>query len=182
MFLHHCFPLTVCSCHVTYAFQSESTLYSCLNVKELLAQSRHEIWRISDCNWTQTHGHLVWLNDLKDHPYQHENNQKLCGAKEYHHLCLRKDNRNWDSNMIRIYQWERYCRTTARVSKNQPIQKCRTVRLTLTYPSRKVSHLSKIVWEREITAEFKRLISFTTISYPVFIMDIQISKDKYISR
>ena len=27
-----------------YAFQSESTLYSCLNVKELLAQSRLEIW------------------------------------------------------------------------------------------------------------------------------------------
>ena len=27
---------TVCSYHVTYAFQSESTLYSCLNVKELL--------------------------------------------------------------------------------------------------------------------------------------------------
>ena len=24
--------LTVCSCHVTYAFESESTLYSCLNV------------------------------------------------------------------------------------------------------------------------------------------------------
>ena len=29
--------LTVCSCHVTYMFQSESTLYSCLNVKELFA-------------------------------------------------------------------------------------------------------------------------------------------------
>ena len=26
---------TICSCHVTYAFQNESTLYSCLNVKEL---------------------------------------------------------------------------------------------------------------------------------------------------
>ena len=29
--------MTVCFYHVTYAFQSESTLYSCLNVKELLA-------------------------------------------------------------------------------------------------------------------------------------------------
>ena len=28
--------LTVCSYHVTYALQSESTLYSCLNFKELL--------------------------------------------------------------------------------------------------------------------------------------------------
>ena len=31
------------SYHVTYAFQSESTLYSCLNVKELLARSRRVI-------------------------------------------------------------------------------------------------------------------------------------------
>ena len=33
----------LCFYHVTYAFQSESTLYSCLNVKELLARSRREI-------------------------------------------------------------------------------------------------------------------------------------------
>ena len=35
--------LTVCSYYVTYAIQSESTVYSCLNVKELLARSRREI-------------------------------------------------------------------------------------------------------------------------------------------
>ena len=35
--------MTVCSCHVTYAFESESTFYSCLNVKELLARSRRKI-------------------------------------------------------------------------------------------------------------------------------------------
>ena len=29
--------------HVTYEFESESTLYSCLNVKELLARSRRHI-------------------------------------------------------------------------------------------------------------------------------------------
>ena len=34
---------TVFYCHVTYAFLSESTLYSCLNVKELLARNRREI-------------------------------------------------------------------------------------------------------------------------------------------
>ena len=58
---------TVCSCHVMYAFQSESTLYSWLNVKELLARSRHKIWSLSDSNWTWTHNHLVckWtLNHL----------------------------------------------------------------------------------------------------------------------
>ena len=33
--------LNVCSCYVTYTFQGESTLYSCMNVKELLARNRH---------------------------------------------------------------------------------------------------------------------------------------------
>ena len=35
--------VTVCSCHVTYAFRSESTLYKYLNIKELLAESRREV-------------------------------------------------------------------------------------------------------------------------------------------
>ena len=49
----------VCFYHVTYEFESESTLYSCLNVKEILARSRRHIWRLSDCNGTRTHNHLV---------------------------------------------------------------------------------------------------------------------------
>ena len=54
----------VCSYHVTYVFKSESTLYiclnvNCLNVKELLAQNRRDIWYISDGNGTRTHNHLV---------------------------------------------------------------------------------------------------------------------------
>ena len=61
----HIFLLTVCSYHGTYAFQSESTLYSCLNVKELLARSRRKIWSLSDCNGTQTHNHLVRKRTLK---------------------------------------------------------------------------------------------------------------------
>ena len=40
--------LIVCSCLVTYTIQSESTLYSRLNVKELLARTRREIWSLSD--------------------------------------------------------------------------------------------------------------------------------------
>ena len=38
------FYLTVCSFHVTCAFQSESTLYSCLNFKELFSQNRRSIY------------------------------------------------------------------------------------------------------------------------------------------
>ena len=37
------FCLTICSYHVTHAFQSESTLYSVLNIKELLVGNR-SIW------------------------------------------------------------------------------------------------------------------------------------------
>ena len=69
-----CFFLTklltsaVCSCHVTYAFQGESTLYSCMNVNELLAQSRCEIWSLSNCSWTRTHNHLVHKPTLNHLP------------------------------------------------------------------------------------------------------------------
>ena len=63
--------VTVCSCLVTYAFQIESTLYNCLNVKELLAHCRCEIWSLSDGIWTRTQNHLVhkWtLNHLAKLP------------------------------------------------------------------------------------------------------------------
>ena len=62
----------LCSYHVTYVFQSESTLYSCLNVKELVAWNKRDIWSSSDCK-SQMHRTdkysqyssiiwLVWLN------------------------------------------------------------------------------------------------------------------------
>ena len=49
----------LCSYHVTYAFQRESTLYNCLNVKEVLARNRDDNWSLSDCNGNRTHNHLV---------------------------------------------------------------------------------------------------------------------------
>ena len=51
--------LTVSFCHLTYAFQTESTLCICLNVKELPSQNRRHIWRLIDCNRTRTHNPLV---------------------------------------------------------------------------------------------------------------------------
>ena len=51
--------LIVRSYHVTYAFESESIHYSCLNVKELLAWNRREIWGLSNCNGTRTQNHSV---------------------------------------------------------------------------------------------------------------------------
>ena len=58
--------LNVCSYHVIYAFQSESTLYNCLNVKSLFAQNRSliVIWSLSDCNSTQTWNYFLtkWLS------------------------------------------------------------------------------------------------------------------------
>ena len=64
IFVCFLYLLSVCSYHVTYAFQSESKLYSCLNVKELLARSRHEIRSLSDCNWTRINNYLVHKRTL----------------------------------------------------------------------------------------------------------------------
>ena len=51
-FHKQCLILNVCSYHVTYAFQSESTLYSCLNVKEVLARSRCQTDQMVECSFT----------------------------------------------------------------------------------------------------------------------------------
>ena len=64
--------LTVCSYHVTYVFQSEFTHCSCLNVKELLARNRCEIWSFSDCNGTRTHNHSVRKRTLSHFTKQAE--------------------------------------------------------------------------------------------------------------
>ena len=61
--------------HFTNAFQSESTLFSYLNVKELFTRNRRDIWSLSDSNGIRTHNRLfrkrtlshlakrpVWLN------------------------------------------------------------------------------------------------------------------------
>ena len=42
--------VTACFYHAMYMFQSESTLYSCLNVKELLAQNRANL-----AKWLSVH-------------------------------------------------------------------------------------------------------------------------------
>ena len=47
-----------------YAFQSESTLYSCLNVKERLARNKDDICSLSDSNGIRTHNHLVHKRTL----------------------------------------------------------------------------------------------------------------------
>ena len=59
--------LTVCSYHVTYAFQSEFTLFNCLNVKQLLARSRRKISSLSDCNWARTYSQMHGTNKHPQH-------------------------------------------------------------------------------------------------------------------
>ena len=53
--------MSVSSYHVMNMFQNESTHYTYLNAKELLAQNRHEL---RDCNETWTHNHLVHIQTL----------------------------------------------------------------------------------------------------------------------
>ena len=51
--------LTISFYHVTYAFQSESTLYISLNVNKIIVQNKRNICRLSQCNGTPTHNHLL---------------------------------------------------------------------------------------------------------------------------
>ena len=50
--------------HVTYPFQREPTLYSCLNVKQLLAQNRCDMSSFSDSNEIRTHNHVFHKRTL----------------------------------------------------------------------------------------------------------------------
>ena len=58
----------VCYYHVTYAFQSEYTLFSSLNVKERLPRNRRNIWSLSEYRtdkYSQRKSIIrpVWQND-----------------------------------------------------------------------------------------------------------------------
>ena len=120
-------------------------------------------------------------NDHKDRPNQHER----CDAmKRGIRLWLRwKVNGSWDNNMTRIFQWrESHCRTNTSVGRKKEIQKSKFVRFTVWDPSRKVNHLSNVVWDRKIITEFTISISSTRIGKPVLMMDVKVSKDKCISR
>ena len=67
---HSVVILPVCFYHVTFAFQSEPTLHSCLNVKDLLARNRRNIWNLSDWNETRTNNHLVRKRTLNHFVYE----------------------------------------------------------------------------------------------------------------
>ena len=59
-----------------------------------------------------------------------------------------KVNRNWDNSMIRISEWRKsHCRTNTSVRRKKQIQKSRTARTKVRDASRKVNHLSKVVWD-----------------------------------
>ena len=61
-YLYGAFDL--CSHHITYLLQSESTLYICLNIKEILVRNRRDIWNLSDCSGTRTRNHSVCKQTL----------------------------------------------------------------------------------------------------------------------
>ena len=100
-----------------------------------------------------------------------------------------KVNGNWDNNMIRISQRkESRCRINTSVRRNKSIQKSRTVRVTVSDPSKKVSHLNKVIWERTtkltITKNYNKAHQVYQIPQNKLarMMDVQVSKGKHISR
>ena len=122
-------------------------------------------------------------NDDEDHFNQHENSHKRCDERNIPLWISWKVNGNWDKDMIRIYQCrESDCRTNTSVRRKKYIQKSRTMRITAWYPSGKVNHLSKVIWDRKIITEFTRSIISNRIGKPVLMMDLNVSKDKSMSR
>ena len=103
-------------------------------------------------------------NNHKGHSYLHKNSYKLYSRRSIPFWVSRKVNRKRDSNMIRISQRvDSYCRTNSRVRRMKQIQKRRTLSVTGRDLSRKVKHMSKVVWDREIVTKFTRSISSTRI-------------------
>ena len=70
------------------------------------------------------------------------------------------------------------------ITASKEINKCKRAGLWQPQwdPSRKVNHLSKVIWDRKYITEFTRSISFTRIGKPVLMMDVKVSKHKNISR
>ena len=52
------------------------------------------------------------------------------------------------------------------------------MRITVWNLSRKVNHLSKVIWDRKIITQFTRSISSTRIGKPVLMMDVKSPKTK----
>ena len=71
--------------------------------------------------------------------------------------------------MIRISKWEEnHCRIYTSVSRNEYIQKRRTVRVTIRDPSRKIDHVNKIIWARKLKQLTRSIIS-TRICYLLLV-------------
>ena len=100
--------MTVCHYHVKYAFQSKYTLYSCLKVKELLAQIRHDIWSSSD--WPNDWA-VLWVLICTVHltvcycnvTYAFQNESKLYSCSNVKELLARNRRGVWSLNIEVIW-------------------------------------------------------------------------------
>ena len=72
------------------------------------------------------------------------------------------------------------CCATTRIGRKRIIQKNKTIKTTVRDTRKKVNHLSKVVLEQKIIANFTTLMSFIRIDLTVLMMDFKVSKDKLI--
>ena len=91
-----------------------------------------------------------------------------------------KVNRNWDHNMNRIFQWRESDWRTNTSSEER--DKSKRAGLWELQPGIRVGKLTIWIRSFEIITEFIRLISSTRIGKPVLIINVEVSKDKNISR
>ena len=58
-----------------------------------------------------------------------------------------KVHENWNNNVRIPLSRESHCRTNTSIKRKKEIQKSRTVRVTVRDPSRKVYHMSRVIWD-----------------------------------
>ena len=114
--------MTVCFYHDTYTFQSEFKLYSCLNVKELPARNRRDIWSLSGYNRIWTYNHLVrkWTRNRWVFVYE------LSGCEfesRFNHLInpvKRKDNKYFQYTITVVLSYGEIKSDPQRITKIKP--------------------------------------------------------------
>ena len=118
-----------------------------------------------------------FLCDHENHPNPYKNNQTLCDEKEQPHLNSQE---NETTTQSFIPQWRTgHCGIRVTVRRQELIQKSKNKSTKV----RVYAAILKIILRMfEIIEEHTTCISSTRIRKPACMMDIEVSKDKYITK
>ena len=122
-------------------------------------------------------------NDHEDRPNQHESShQAMQWSKVF---CCEYDGKSKETETTTCSVFPYGGKATVeQIGASEERNKSNRAGLweSVRDTSRKVNHLSKVIWDRKIITEFTRCINSSRIGKPVLMMNVKVSKDKHISR